>query len=160
MNEAHIHLIVNHFPIIVPIIGMLVMLGGILLKSEVVKRTAFAIFFLGALITVPAYFSGEGAEEIVEHYGGVNHRLIHQHGDVASTFAILSYLLGLLSAVGFWASWKKKGFANIITYVTVVFAAVVLYFAQETGNSGGKIRHPEIIESGGVPAGDYDEDND
>jgi hypothetical protein len=135
---------------------MLVMLAGIILKSPVVKRTAFAIFFFGALVTLPAYFSGEGAEEIVEAYPGINHRQVHLHGDAASTFAILSYLLGLLSAVGFWASWKKKGFANIITWVTVVFAAVVLYFAQETGNSGGKIRHPEIIEGGGVPVSDHD----
>jgi uncharacterized membrane protein len=155
MNEAHLHLLFNHLPIIVPILGVLIMLAGILLKSAVIRRTAFAVFILGALMTVPAYLSGEGAEEIVEHYPGVNHRLVHQHADLASTFIWFSYGLGLLSLVGLWANWKKKGFANILSYVTLVFAGVVIYFAQQTGNSGGEIRHPEIIQNVNP---DWDED--
>ena len=68
MNEAHLHLTFNHLPIIIPIIGLLIMIGGILLKSEVIKRTAYAVFILGALATIPAFASGEGAEEIAEKW--------------------------------------------------------------------------------------------
>lgn len=147
MNEAHLHLLFNHLPIIVPILGVLIMLAGLVLKSAVIRRTAFAVFIFGALMTLPAFLTGEGAEEIVEHYPGVNHRLVHHHEEQGETFAMLSYLLGLLSLVGLWANWKGKKFANILTYVTILYAGVVIYFAQQAGNSGGEIRHPEIIEN-------------
>ena len=55
MNEAHLHLTFNHLPLIAPIIALLIMIGGILLKSEVIKRTAYAIFILGAIMTIPAF---------------------------------------------------------------------------------------------------------
>ncbi|KOY85284.1 hypothetical protein AD998_03150 [bacterium 336/3] len=144
MNAAHFHLVVNHLPIIVPIIGLLVMLGGLILKSEVIKRTAYAIFILGAIATVPAFVSGEGAEEVLEKMQDVSHKLIHEHEEKAETFALLSYVLGLIAIVGLWSNWKKKGFASVISYITVVFSLVVLFFAKQTGTSGGEIRHPEI----------------
>ena len=57
---------------------------------------------------------------------------------------VLSYLLGALSLVGLWVNWKKKKFANIVSYITILFSVVVLYVAKETGTTGGEIRHPEI----------------
>ena len=48
MNPAHYHLILNHLPIIVPVIGLLVMIGGHIFQIETVKRTAYFIFIFGA----------------------------------------------------------------------------------------------------------------
>jgi len=70
MNDAHFHLLVNHFPILMPIIGMLLLLGGMIFKSEAVKRAAYFTFLVGAIATIPSFSSGEGAEEVVEHMGG------------------------------------------------------------------------------------------
>lgn len=144
MNPAHLHLVVNHFPIIVPMIGILVMICGLILKSEVLKRTAYALFIGGAIFSLIASSTGEGAEETIEHLQGVSHQLIHEHEESAEVFGLLSYILGAISALGFWASMKEKPFSNIISYITVAFCAVVLFFAQQTGTSGGEIRHPEI----------------
>ena len=38
MNGAHVHLLLNHFPIIVMIVGFLIMVGGFLFKSEILKN--------------------------------------------------------------------------------------------------------------------------
>jgi hypothetical protein len=46
MNEAHWHLVVNHLPIIFPIVGVIVMVTGIVSKSEAVKRTSFLILII------------------------------------------------------------------------------------------------------------------
>lgn len=61
MNQAHYHLALNHLPIIIPMIGLLVVIGGFLTRSETVRRTAFLIFILGALATIPAIGTGDGA---------------------------------------------------------------------------------------------------
>lgn len=144
MNEAHVHLVTNHLPIIIPFIALVVLLIGLISKSDAVKRTAFFLFILGAIATFPAFNSGEEAEEIVEHMAGISHDLIHEHEEKAELFMILSYLLGALSLVGLWANWKKKKFATIVSYITILFSVVVLFVAKETSTTGGEIRHPEI----------------
>lgn len=144
MNGAHLHLAVNHLPIIFPIVGLLVMFTGFIAKSEAVKRTALLIFVLGALSTVAAMSTGEGAEEVVENISGVAKNYIENHEETAETFAILSYLLGGISLLALWVSFKQKRFAGIVAAGTALVAAVVLFFAQQTGTTGGEIRHTEI----------------
>jgi len=144
MNEAHFHLVVNHLPIIFPIVGVIVMITGLIFKSDAVKRTAFLIFIIGSLTSIAAMASGEGAEEIVEKIGGVTENYIERHEESAELFSILTYILGGLSLLGLWASIKQKSFTNIFNIIILIFAFVVIYFGKETGTTGGEIRHTEI----------------
>lgn len=152
MNGAHWHLIVNHLPIIFPVVGVIVMVTGLVSKSEAVKRTAFAIFIIGASASIAAMTTGEGAEEeVAKKISGVEN-YIENHEETAETFAMLSYILGGISLLGLWANFKQKTFSNIIAFGTLVFAIAVLSFAQQTGTTGGEIRHPEIRDGNRVPA--------
>ena len=154
MNPAHYHLVLNHLPIIVTVIGLLVMIGGHIFQIEAVKRTAYFIFIFGALCTIPAFATGEGAEETIENIQGISEQLIETHEETAETFAILSYLLGAISLLGLWANWRQKSFSNLLSFATLIFCGVVLFFAKQTGTTGGEIRHTEIRnESGIIPAG-------
>ena len=144
MNDAHLHLIINHFPIIVPIIGTLILLVGIFTKSDVVKRTAFGVFIFGAILTFPAMYTGEGAEDIAEKIAGITKDIIHEHEEKAETFAIISYILGLVSLIGFWANYKQKSFANWVAIAVLALGLVGLFLGKATGTSGGEIRHTEI----------------
>ena len=152
MNGAHWHLVVNHLPIIFPIVGVIVMITGLISKSEAVKRTAFMIFVFGALAAIAAMNTGEGAEEVVENINGVSENFIESHEEAAETFAILSYILGGISLLGLWASFKQKSFSSIISIATLIFAFVVLFFAKQTGTTGGEIRHTEIRSGNSIPA--------
>lgn len=146
MNPAHLHLIFNHFPIIIPIIGFLVILVGFAIRSELLKRTALGLFILGALFTLPAFGTGEDAEELIENLPGIEEKYIESHEEAAEIFAYLSYGLGVFSLIGFWANWKQKPLANSISVAVLLLAVVVLFFAKEAGTTGGEIRHPEIRE--------------
>lgn len=157
MNDAHLHLTFNHLPIIIPIIGLLILIGGIILKSDVVKRTAYSIFIIGAITTIPAFLTGEGAEEIAEELPGVTHHFIHEHEEVAETFALLSYLLGGISLIGLWSNWKGKSLSKASTYVTAVLSLLVIAMARETGTTGGEIIHTEIRDNHTV---DHDHDDE
>ncbi len=152
MNGAHWHLVVNHLPIIFPIVGVIVMITGLISKSEAVKRTAFMIFVFGALAAIAAMNTGEGAEEVVENINGVSENFIESHEEAAETFAILSYILGGISLLGLWTSIKQKSFSSIISIATLIFAFVVLFFAKQTGTTGGEIRHTEIRSGNNIPA--------
>ena len=69
MNGVHIHLVVNHFPIITPILALLILIAGFIFKSQIVKRVAFALFIFGSLFTFAAMATGDGAEDFAEELG-------------------------------------------------------------------------------------------
>jgi len=152
MNGAHWHLVVNHLPIIFPFVGAIVMIVGLVSKSEAVKRTSLMIFVLGALASVAAMTTGEGAEEVVENIAGVTEDYIKNHEETAETFALLSYVLGGISLIGLWASFKQKTFSSILTLSALTLSLVVLFFAKQTGTTGGEIRHTEIRTGAILPA--------
>lgn len=153
MNEAHWHLIVNHLPIIFPIVGVIVMSIGWIFKSDAVIRTAFLIFIIGSVTSLAAMATGEGAEEVVEKVNGIAESYIEKHQEVAKIFAILSYILGGISLLGLWASFKQKALSSIISITALIFAFVVLFFAKQTGTTGGEIRHTEIrMDNNALPA--------
>lgn len=162
MNGAHWHLAFSHLPIIIPIVGILIMIGGILIRSNILKLAAYCIFILGALTAIVALSTGEGAEEVVEKIGGIDEQLIKVHEEVAEIFASLLSILGVFSLIGLWASWNEKSFANYIAYSALLIALVSLYYAKQTGTTGGEIRHTEIRagNSPAVNATDDDDDNE
>ncbi len=144
MNQAHLHLIVNHLPIVFPIVGIIVLLDGLIIKSEIVKRTSFYIFIIGALCTIAAGATGEGAEEVVENIAGITHSLIHRHEESAEKFAFASYALGLLSLIAFVVNYKRLSFSSIMSWLVVIVAAITIVLGSWTGTTGGEIRHTEI----------------
>jgi hypothetical protein len=110
------------------------------------------IFILCALAAIAAMNTGEGAEEVVENINGDSENFIETHEETADTFALLSYILGGISLLGLWSSFKQKSFSSIISIAALVFAFVVLLFAKQTGTTGGEIRHTEIRSGNSIPA--------
>ncbi len=148
MNTAHLHLLVNHFPIIIPIIALFVLIAALIKKSHTLQNTSFILFAIAALFTIVAMSSGDGAEEVVENIQGVNENNIEAHEHSAETFAIFSYILAVISLVALWANITAKSFNKILHYVVVIFSIITLFFAQKTGSTGGEIRHTEITNGG------------
>lgn len=152
MNGAHIHLLLNHFPIILPIAGLIILLAGMFIRSEHIIRTAYAIFIAAAITAAMAFFTGEGAEEMIEHMQGVSHDLIHEHEEHAEGFAIISYVLGITSLAALWGSIKQKPVSVFARYALILICLIGLFFGAQTGNSGGLIRHPEIGNGAAQPS--------
>ncbi|MBW8360899.1 MAG: hypothetical protein K0M56_01790 [Kaistella sp.] len=159
MNNAHLHLVVNHLPIIFPIAGVILLLIGIFTKSESSKRNAYIIFFLGAAATIAAMSTGEGAEESVENLPGVTENLIKIHEEAAELFAGLSYFLGGISVVALLANFKNYAFSKFMPFIVGAFALITLFFAQKAGNSGGEIRHTEIRSGASIQNSETGQEN-
>lgn len=147
MTDAHLHLIVNHFPIIGTIIGLGILITGIIIKNNIVKNTAYVIFIFSAIFAFASMFTGEGAEEMVEDMPSVGKKIIHEHEEIAEKLAIVTYLLGLLSIAGLYTNIKNHVRANVVSYAIMVVAVVAVIIAKEVGTSGGEIRHTEIREN-------------
>jgi uncharacterized membrane protein len=144
MNAAHLHLIINHLPIIFPVVGVIVLLTGLVFKSDAIKQTAYLIFILGALSTIAAVKSGEAAEEMLENMAGVSEQYMENHEESAEVFAILNFLLGLFSLSGIYVNFKQMSIAKPMSLILMLFAVAVIFFGKQTATSGGEIRHTEI----------------
>lgn len=144
MNQAHLHLLFNHLPILGTLFGLLILVSGYFVKSNAVKRTALGIFMLSALCTIPAFLTGEGAEEMVESLPGVTENLIETHADMADIFLWVVGALGLFSLATFYADLKAQKIAPVLYGITLAVAIGTMALAQQVGATGGKIRHTEI----------------
>lgn len=65
MDLAHIHLLLNHFPTIGFLVGLGVFLLGLLGTSNDLRRAGLIIFMGIALLSIPIYISGNGAQEAI-----------------------------------------------------------------------------------------------
>ena len=144
MNDAHLHMVVNHFPIIGTILGLGILITGIILKNNSVKNTAYFLFIVAAVFAAFSMGTGEGAEELVEDMPSVGKKIIHEHEEMAEKLAIVLYVLGVISLGGLFMNFKNHSKATLVSYAAVVVAVVGVFFAQQTGTTGGEIRHTEI----------------
>lgn len=144
MNEAHVHMVVNHFPIIGMFLGVGILIVGLVLKNESVKRTAYVLFMVTALLGLAAMLTGEGAEEWVEDMPSVGKEIIHEHEEIAEKFAILLYLNGGVALLAFATSFMNHTKAKVFAIITLLLALGATVMAISVGNSGGEIRHTEI----------------
>jgi len=146
MNIAHLHLILNHLPITFVILGFVVMVCGFIYRSEIVKKIAYLVFILGALLGFTAFYTGENSKQFLDGIKGIDKHLIMSHEEIALVFLAFLYILGVISLVGLIAHWRKKYFSKIIDFVSIIFLFVVIYFAIQTAATGVEIRHSEILE--------------
>jgi uncharacterized membrane protein len=144
MTDAHLHLVVNHFPIIGTILGFGVLFAGIALKNNTVKNVSYTLFVVAAIFAALSMGTGEGAEEMVEHMPNIGKKIIHEHEEIAEKLAIVLYVLGVVSLLGLYTNIKNHTKAKLISYVVLVIAAIGIYLAQKAGTTGGEIRHTEI----------------
>ncbi|RVT72787.1 hypothetical protein EOD40_15350 [Flavobacterium sufflavum] len=144
MNDAHLHMLVNHFPIVGTILGLIILIGGVYFRSISIKNTAYFLFIIAAVFTVFSMSTGEGAEEIVEDMPTIGHEIIHNHEELAEKFAIVLYLLGVVSVIGLITNIRNHPKATFFSYAIVAIAAVAVFLSTKVGTSGGEIRHTEI----------------
>lgn len=150
MNNAHWHLVLNHLPVVGLLIGTLILIAGLLMKKPEVKLTALAVLVFTALTSIAAFYTGEGAEEVVENIAGISETLIHNHEEDAELFFTVTLILGSLSLLGFILEFKKLRFAKYVIYLVLLMAFSDGILAKNVGTSGGEIRHSEIRDTANV----------
>ncbi len=162
MNAAHLHLLVNHLPIV----GFA--LGLILLAATLLRRGDRGMFVAAALVVVisgagglAAQFTGEPAEEVVEHLPGVSEELIESHEKAGLIATILASITTLVAIVLSFVTLRKEGRIGVIPLSVLFVATLATCGAMAwAGSTGGKIRHTEIRDSTSNAPSSGERDND
>lgn len=157
MNSSQIHLALTHVPVILSLIGLTILIISLTRKNDTLSKTSFFIFLAAGLIALPVYFTGEGAEEIVEDLPGVSEGIIGRH----EQFANISFTIILICAAMSLAAilfYKYLATAKVLKYVVLVFAFASAITMAKTAHLGGQIRHTEI-QSALTTTGSGDKEN-
>jgi len=147
-------MVVNHFPIIGTIFGVGILIAGIVLKNNSARNIAYFLFIVSTIFAAISMNTGEGAEEIAEKLPGVTDQIIETHEEIAEKFSLIMYFLGSFSLIALLLAVFKKPQEKYVGYFTLLVAIIALYFAQQTGTTGGEIRHTEIRENATIQMND------
>lgn len=143
MNPVHLHLMLNHLPVVGALFALLLLSWAILRSSEELKKVALGAFVIVAALSIPAYLTGEPAEELAENIPGVMESVMEPHEDSAKIAFALILAVGAVALGGLLVLRKKavpQWFATSVLVLALAAAGALVW----TANLGGKIRHPEI----------------
>jgi uncharacterized membrane protein len=144
LNPAHVHLLLNHLPMIILLVGIGQFAWAVWRNSVTLQKASLWIFVVSALVTIPTYLTGDGAEHVVESMPGVTEALIHAHEEPALYSLIGIVALGLLSASILWSKRQAKDWSGGVLYAALALSIVVVGLLGYTANQGGQIVHQEI----------------
>ena len=139
MSGAHIHLILNHVPIVGITLAAFILAYGLFGREQSVISLALRLVVFLSLATLPVYLSGEPAEEVIKNLAGVSEELIEAHEEFAEVALILVLASGVLAL--FSLIWRSKPVFVKLTLLSLFLSVAALIW---TGKLGGEIRHPEV----------------
>lgn len=147
MDAVHLHLLLNHVPVLGTIFGFVLLAIGLIRRSDELQRAGLVTFIGVALVTIPVYISGtvayESIEELLEDVDPAAEGFIDQHETAGLIGFVSTLVLGIVALVTLWA-WKRPELARWLVIASLVLAIVVGGVVGWTANIGGQIRHTEI----------------
>lgn len=143
MDLTHIHLLLNHIPIIGTIIAIGLFLFS-LLGSDDLKKASLVIFTGIALISIPTYMSGNAAEHAIRNLAGISKPFTKAHNDAALLSLVFMEITGIFAWLGLWQYRRISHTPRWNLAAILLLSLVTVYLMSVTGNTGGEIRHPEI----------------
>ena len=141
MNAAHWHLIMNHIPIVGSFFASLLLIFGLLRKSNSVILTSYWFFILLGIFAFIGYLSDAGLAD---------DKLITPHAQAAQKAALTLYAAAVLSLIALFVKSLKTSRAMPVIILLVSLAGSGLM--AWTGMLGGEIMHKEIRPGFVAPA--------
>ena len=143
MNFAHLHLLLNHAPIIGIPLCLLFLSYGLWSKNKSLQTFSLILLVGFAALALPVFLTGEPAEDIIESIPGVTESVIEPHEEVGQLAMLLSLATG---AAALLALWFRKNDKLKTIFISGVLALGILAtgLLLRTGFLGGQIRHTEI----------------
>ena len=143
MSLVHLHLLMNHVPVIGAAFGVLLLAFAMYRKSSELAKVGLGFFALLGAVSVLVFLTGEPAEGAVEKLPDFSKSIAEQHEEIALAATIAMGALGVLTLAALWRYRKlelPRGVAGAALFLALGVTGVMAY----TANLGGQIRHTEI----------------
>jgi uncharacterized membrane protein len=149
MSTVHLHLLLNHVPVIGTIIGLCLLAWAVFRKDQGLARATLGLFAILAVVALATFLTGEPAEGAVEGLAGVTKGSIERHEEAALLATLALGVLGAAS-LGALVWFRRRALPRRVMALMLVVALVPAGAMAWTANLGGQIRHSEL--RAGTPA--------
>lgn len=143
ISGAHLHLLVNHVPILGAFFALGLLIASYFVAPDVLRRTAFVVLVGTALAGGASDLSGDPAVDAVRGLPGVRRDVVHAHEELGGNAMIAGGVLGVV-ALAALVRWRRapvpRGATMAITIGTLALSGLMGY----VGLLGGRIRHTEV----------------
>lgn len=150
MSWAHLHLALNHVPVVGLPIVLLLLAWAIVRRSTELLKASFGLVILLAVVTVIVQVTGEPAEELVEGLPGVVESMVETHEESALLGTIGLVVIGVSAVFALWRLGTGKilpqWYSTVVLIAGIMVAGLMVWIA----NLGGQIRHSEIRPAASV----------
>jgi hypothetical protein len=144
VNWPYIHTLINHFPIILTVVGTAVLLLALVTGRRALWLYALATLTLAGLAVYPAFFTGDQAADAVRDTWYIVRDMVREH-DGSAEWAMWTVLpMGAASAYAWWRMLRREvtGLPPAwLRAVVVVLALLGVSVIARTAYLGGKIVH-------------------
>ena len=152
MSLTHLHLLLNHVPVI-GLLGVIVLLAiALKLRNDVLTKTSFALLGVLGLLGIATFLTGEPAEEAIEHLPGFSHALTEEHEEIALLATIALSVCGAIAA-GALLWMRRQAMPRRVSGFVFALSLIAGGMMAYTGWLGGQVGHSEIRDTAMV-AGD------
>ena len=161
MDPVHLHLLLNHWPILGTLFGLLLLLAGYMLHGEGrrwLTRAALVTFIAGAVLAAFANATGEPAEHKIKHVPGVSKAMIEEHEESAEAALWACTVLGAVALLALLLERRDHRYTKVVMLAVLLLAIATSGLMVRTGNEGGKIRRPDLRGESTVTAPGHDEE--
>ena len=151
MNWVHLHLALNHVPVLGTLFVSLLLGAALIRNSEELKRCSLIGFVVLALVSIPIKFTGDFANEKLAEASWLAAERVTVHEQAADQATTGMFLLGLAAAFALWQG-RGKPIRQVTLWAVLLLALATFFLMARTANLGGEIRHEEIRQSGFSPS--------
>lgn len=143
MSAPHIHLILNHFPVVGAAAAAGLLTLAVLMRRDVLARAGLWALVVSAAVAVPVFLSGNAAEDVVEELG-VAEAVIEAHEEAALLALVALLVLGAVGASALWLYRRRAEVPRKLVVGLWVLSLGAGLLVARAANRGGEIRHTEI----------------
>jgi hypothetical protein len=155
MNLVHVHLWLNHLPILGTFIALGLLVIAMLFDNDDLKQGSLGALAFIALIAIPAYMSGNAAQTALKDNPDLPMDLVQAHQGSALIAFLFMELTGAASLFGLWRysrtqknPWMERP-AKLNLAIVLLLSLATAGLMAIAGNTGGEIRHAEIASGPG-----------
>ena len=157
MSPLHMHLVLNHVPVIGMIFVAFILGVALWRRNDGIAKLGLVMIAGIGVVTAAVFLTGEPAEEAVEKLAGVAGSAIHDHEELAEAALGAAAIAGAMAIVLLaWA--RKRVLPRAAMALSLLVVIAVAGLMGRTAYLGGQIRHTEIAGAT-VAAGEVEEDD-
>lgn len=147
MNAAHLHLLVNHVPIIGSAFGLFFLLLSLHPRFGAnVRRAGLILFVVTGLFSFISVESGEKVWKFLLGIPGVQWDNMRDHIVLAKNANIVAIITALVALFILVMDWIDRKFPSFVRWLAYLLGIVTFVMMVVVGERGGMIHHPEVIK--------------